>query len=97
MNNLNSGKHLILIDGSGFIFRAYHALPPLTKSDGTPTGAVSGYCNMLFKLINELKEFKPLILQSYLTIKTRHLGPIFIQITKQIDPLLPMTWYHSSS
>ena len=58
MNDLNSEKHLILVDGSGFIFRAYHALPPLTKSDGTPTGAVSGYCNMLFKLINDLKEFK---------------------------------------
>jgi DNA polymerase-1 len=58
VHDLNSGKHLILVDGSGFIFRAYHALPPLTKSDGTPTGAVSGYCNMLFKLINELKEFK---------------------------------------
>ena len=58
MNNLNSVKHLILVDGSGFIFRAYHALPPLTNSDGIPTGAVSGYCNMLFKLINELKEFE---------------------------------------
>jgi len=58
VHDLNSGKHLILVDGSGFIFRAYHALPPLTKSDGTPIGAVSGYCNMLFKLINELKEFK---------------------------------------
>ncbi len=58
MNNLASGKRLILVDGSGFIFRAYHALPPLKKSDGTPTGAVSGYCNMLFKLINEIKEFK---------------------------------------
>ena len=58
MHDLNSGKHLILVDGSGFIFRAYHALPPLTKSDGTPTGAVSGYCNMLFKLTNELKEIK---------------------------------------
>ncbi len=58
MNDLNSRKHLILVDGSGFIFRAYHALPPLTKSDGTPTGAVSGFCNMLFKLISELKEFK---------------------------------------
>ena len=58
MNDHNSEKHLILVDGSGFIFRAYHALPPLRKSDGTPTGAVSGYCNMLFKLINELKEFK---------------------------------------
>ena len=58
MNNLASGKRLVLVDGSGFIFRAYHALPPLKKSDGTPTGAVSGYCNMLFKLINEIKEFK---------------------------------------
>ncbi len=58
MNDLNSGNHLILVDGSGFIFRAYHALPPLTKSDGTPTGAVSGYCNMLFRLINGLKEFR---------------------------------------
>ncbi len=58
MNDFNSGKHLILVDGSGFIFRAYHALPPLTKSDGTPIGAVSGFCNMLFKLITELKEFK---------------------------------------
>ena len=58
MNSLDSGKHLVLVDGSGFIFRAYHALPPLKKSDGTPTGAVSGYCNMLFKLINEIKEFK---------------------------------------
>ena len=58
MNNLASEKRLVLVDGSGFIFRAYHALPPLKKSDGTPTGAVSGYCNMLFKLINEIKEFK---------------------------------------
>ena len=58
MNNLDPVQHLILVDGSGFIFRAYHALPPLKKSDGTPTGAVSGYCNMLFKLINEIKEFQ---------------------------------------
>ena len=57
MNKLNPAKHLILVDGSGFIFRAYHALPPLKRSDGTPTGAVSGYCNMLFKLINGIKEF----------------------------------------
>ena len=42
-------KHLFLIDGSGYIFRAYlYALPPLTrKSDGLPVGAVSGFCNML--------------------------------------------------
>jgi DNA polymerase I len=46
------GCHLHLIDGSAFIFRAYHALPPLTrKSDGLPIGAVSGFCNMLFKYV----------------------------------------------
>ena len=56
MNNLASGKRLVLVDGSGFIFRAYHALPPLKKSDGTPTGAVSGYCNMLFKILNEMEK-----------------------------------------
>jgi len=50
------GDHLYLIDGSGFIFRAYHALPPLTrKSDGLPTGAVSGFCNMLWKLLEDTK------------------------------------------
>ncbi|AGT08212.1 DNA polymerase I [Paracoccus aminophilus] len=48
------GSHLHLIDGSAFIFRAYHALPPLTrKSDGTPIGAVAGFCNMLWKYIQD--------------------------------------------
>ena len=46
------GKELFLVDGSGFIFRAYHALPPLTRSDGTPVGAVMGFCNMLSKLLS---------------------------------------------
>ncbi|HEX3860656.1 MAG TPA: DNA polymerase I [Stellaceae bacterium] len=45
--------HVFLIDGSGFIFRAYHALPPLTRSDGTPTSAVLGFSNMLAKLLSE--------------------------------------------
>ena len=50
------GHHLHLIDGSAFIFRAYHALPPLTrKSDGLPVGAVSGFCNMLFKMVEDNK------------------------------------------
>ncbi|MDJ1006691.1 MAG: DNA polymerase I [Paracoccaceae bacterium] len=50
------GHHLSLIDGSAFIFRAYHALPPLTrKSDGLPVGAVSGFVNMLWKMIEEQK------------------------------------------
>ena len=46
------GHHLHLIDGSAFIFRAYHALPPLTrKSDGLPIGAVAGFCNMLHRYV----------------------------------------------
>ena len=45
-------KHVYLIDGSGFIFRAFHALPPMTRSDGTPVNAVMGFCNMLIKLID---------------------------------------------
>ncbi|MDR3500822.1 MAG: DNA polymerase I [Parvibaculum sp.] len=58
---MRKGDHLFLVDGSGYIFRAYHALPPLTrKSDGLPTGAVSGFCNMLYKLIEDTKdEFEP--------------------------------------
>ena len=48
------GCHLHLIDGSAFIFRAYHALPPLTrKSDGLPVGAVAGFCNMLWKYVSD--------------------------------------------
>ena len=47
-------QRIFLVDGSGYIFRAYHALPPLTrKSDGLPTGAVSGFCNMLNKLLDD--------------------------------------------
>jgi DNA polymerase-1 len=50
-------RRLYLIDGSGYIFRAYHALPPLTrKSDGLPVGAVQGFCNMLWKLLVEMKQ-----------------------------------------
>ena len=54
------GCHLYLIDGSGFIFRAYHALPPLTrKSDGLPVGAVAGFCNMVWRLLEELRSDTP--------------------------------------
>ncbi|MEQ3624451.1 MAG: DNA polymerase I [Celeribacter sp.] len=52
--NFGKGCHLHLIDGSAFIFRAYHALPPLTrKSDGLPIGAIAGFCNMLFRYIED--------------------------------------------
>ena len=54
MSSLKKTDHFYLIDGSGYIFRAYYALPPLSrKRDGLPTGAVSGFCSMLFKLLEE--------------------------------------------
>jgi len=54
------GDHVYLIDGSGYIFRAYHALPPLTRpSDGLPVGAVHGFCAMLWKLLRETGELSP--------------------------------------
>ena len=56
MTKIKKTDHFYLIDGSGYIFRAYYALPSLTrKSDGMPTGAVSGFCNMLFKLLEDSK------------------------------------------
>lgn len=54
---MKNGDHLFLVDGSGFIFRAFHALPALTrKSDGLPVGAVSGFCNMMWKLLTEARD-----------------------------------------
>ncbi|MBM3521162.1 MAG: DNA polymerase I, partial [Alphaproteobacteria bacterium] len=71
--SLKSGDHLYLIDGSGYIFRAYHALPPLTrKSDGLPVGAVQGFCNMLWKLLKETNSGQ----------KPTHLAVIFDKSSK---------------
>lgn len=70
---LKAGDHLYLIDGSGYIFRAYHALPPLTrKSDGLPVGAVQGFCNMLWKLLKDMKAAE----------KPTHLAVIFDKSAK---------------
>ncbi len=56
MSSLKKTDHFYLIDGSGYIFRAYYALPPLSrKSDGLPTGAVNGFCSMLFKLLEDAR------------------------------------------
>ena len=56
MDKIKKTDHFYLIDGSGYIFRAYYALPSLTrKSDGLPVGAVSGFCSMLFKLLEDSK------------------------------------------
>ncbi len=54
---MKKGDHLFLVDGSGFIFRAFHAIPSLNrKSDGLPVNAVSGFCNMLWKLLNDARD-----------------------------------------
>ena len=56
MRRMSEREHIFLIDGSGYIFRAYHALPPLSRPDGTPVGAVYGFCNMLYKLLEDTTE-----------------------------------------
>ena len=53
--NLQQSNRLILVDGSGYIFRAYYALPPMYRDDGTPVNAVFGFTKMLLKLVNDLK------------------------------------------
>ena len=56
LQSIVKGSHVYLIDGSGYIFRAFHALPPLTRpSDGLPVGAVHGFCAMLWKLLRETR------------------------------------------
>ncbi len=54
---VKKGDHVFLVDGSGYIFRAYHALPPINrKSDGLQLNAVFGFCNMLWKLLRDMKD-----------------------------------------
>ena len=57
-NIMAESENLFLIDGSGFIFRAFHALPMMTRPDGTPVNAVFGFTNMLLKLLTEMKAHK---------------------------------------
>jgi len=71
-------SHLLLIDGSGYIFRAYHALPPLTrKMDGLPVGAVSGFCNMLWKLLAETRKTKTGLAATHLAVIFDHSSKTF--------------------
>ena len=55
-------NRLILIDGSGYIFRAYYALPSMTRTDGTPINAVFGFTNMLVKLIEDYSDEKLIVI-----------------------------------
>ena len=53
--NMSNSDELVLVDGSGYIFRAYYALPPMHRSDGLPVNAIFGFCNMLLKLIEDIQ------------------------------------------
>ena len=75
-------KKLFLIDGSGFIFRAFYALPPLTNPDGIPINAVYGYCNMI---LNIYEKFKPEKIIVVFDTRKKHLEMIYIKNINQID------------
>ncbi|WP_185984051.1 DNA polymerase I [Aureimonas mangrovi] len=75
---MQKGDHLFLVDGSAYIFRAYHALPPLTrKSDGLPVGAVSGFCNMLWKLIQEARDTSVGVVPTHFAVIFDHSSTTF--------------------
>lgn len=75
---MKKGDHLFLVDGSAYIFRAYHALPPLTrKSDGLPVGAVSGFCNMLWKLLREARDTSVGVVPTHFAVIFDHSSKTF--------------------
>jgi DNA polymerase-1 len=93
---LKPGDHLFLVDGSGYIFRAYHALPPLSrKSDGLQVNAVLGFCNMLWKLLQEMPpDNKPTHLavvfdKSEKTFRTEMYGEYKANRSAPPDDLIP--------
>ena len=91
MSKIKKTDHFYLVDGSGYIFRAYYALPPLSrKSDGLPTGAVIGFCNMLFKLLEDSRsddsKQKPTHFAVIFDSARKILEMRFLKIIKQIDP-----------
>ncbi|MCB1462220.1 MAG: DNA polymerase I, partial [Nitratireductor sp.] len=75
---MKAGDHLFLVDGSSYIFRAYHALPPLTrKSDGLPVGAVAGFCNMLWKLLQEARDTEVGVVPTHFAVIFDHSAKTF--------------------
>ena len=85
------GNELVLVDGSGYIFRAYYALPPMFRSDGLPVNAVFGFTNMLLKLIDDIQSEKGgnvAIAVIFTMLQEKHLEMTFIPTIKQIDLIL---------
>jgi len=80
---LNDPNNLILIDGSGYIFRAFYGLPPMTNPEGIPVNAVFGFTKMLLKLIDDLK---PMYAAVILMLQEKLLEMKFMKIIKEIDP-----------
>ena len=85
------GDHVFLVDGSSYIFRAYHALPPLNrKSDGLQVNAVLGFCNMLWKLMRDMKpDEQPTHLAVVFDKSGGPSAPSFIPSTSRIGPIRP--------
>ena len=82
---IDSKSRVWLIDGSGYIFRAYHALPPLTRQkDGMPIGAVSGFCNMLFKFLNDNKKY--IEYESYFNLGGGNRHQIYPRVNYNLRP-----------
>ena len=98
MSKIKKSDHFYLIDGSGYIFRAYYALPPLSrKSGGLPTGAVSGFCSML---LNFWRTPEPMIVREkpthfavILTQQEKILEMKFTKIIRQTEPRHLRTWH----
>jgi len=97
MNALPQNPDLVLIDGSSYLYRAFHALPPLTNSRGEPTGAVLGVVNMLLKFLRETNPARIAVVfdapgktfrdQLYAEYKS-HRPPMPDDLRAQVDPLL---------
>ena len=85
LKNMSKNKKISLIDGSGFIFRAYYALPSLTSKNGAPIGAVLGFCNMLYKIIQEKESDKVIVI---FDTSKKLLEVKFIRITKPTEEIL---------
>ena len=86
---MKKGDHVFLVDGSGYIFRAYHALPPINrKSDGLQLNAVFGFCNMLWKLLRDMKaEEKPTHLAVVFDKSEKTFRTEMYRITRRTGPI----------